>query len=86
MTQREMYHIVNGLWAGIPWCCIMFWHNGNTGVTRKTSDPWAETAQYVRCDTCIARRHFIKIRKNGAVLQGLIKHNWYNKDNWWLKI
>ena len=86
MTKRKLYHVVNGLWAGIPWCCIKFWNDGNNGRTRKHNDPWARKACYVRCDACIARKHFIKIRKNGAILKGLLGYSWDYTNSWWMKI
>lgn len=72
MTKRQLYHILNGLWAGIPWCCIKFWHDGNSGLSRKGSDSLASVAQYVRCNKCIKAGHMVSIRFNGNIAGILI--------------
>ncbi len=79
MTKRQLYHILNGLWAGIPWCCIRFWHEGNTGLSRMGYDPLYEEAQYVRCERCIRRGHMASIRFNGRIFGILI-----GQKPWWL--
>ena len=79
MSRRSLYHLLNGLWTGIPLCCIRFWLHGNTGSTRKQPDPLVGTAQYVRCDECVKHKRISKIRCNGSICHWLITKGgpWY---------
>jgi len=71
--RRKLFHFINGVWTGIPLCCINYWNQGYSGIHRDKPDPnWPE-AHYVRCNECAAARRSKKTRSNGVIARWLLK-------------
>ena len=70
--QRSLYHFVNGVWSGIPLCCIRYWLDGNDGMSRDKPDPYWEDTEYVRCNKCVSKRRVKTIRLNGSIWRFLV--------------
>lgn len=76
-----IYDVANGLWSGIPWCCIMefaswAWYAGNITVARDLDAVYGEDPlgiEYVRCGACrkIDRRADVNM-ENGRVLEWIL--------------
>ncbi len=71
-----LYDTINGIWSGIPLCCIKSWNKGYTGTNMLVEDPLWSKVEYVRCPMCIQSGKLIKIRHNGMICRGLVQHLW----------
>jgi len=69
--REKLYDILNGIWSGIPLCCIKYWYDGNTGLSRDKEDPYRDEARYVRCNRCVSKRRIKQIRHNGDICRFL---------------
>ena len=71
-----LYSTINGIWSGIPLCCIKSWNKGYTGSNMLVEDPLQHKVEYVRCPKCIKSDKMIKVRHNGVIFHGLIEYLW----------
>ena len=78
-----IHDIINGLWSGIPLCCILFFLKGNRALetARKRDDIKFENdigyipyhdVEYVQCDKCWDSKNDRTLRK------GIITWNGYS--------
>jgi len=87
--KENIYHLINGLWSGIPLCCITFFvanhakHEGGIAAAKYKErynrefeiDPEKNIskADYVRCDKCWNKDRLAKVRDNGVIMYWMIK-------------
>ncbi len=75
MTKKKWFHLINGLWSGIPLCCIrhFVWHEcGHEAAARRGS---CNNVNYVQCDKCHSSHNSQKIRSNGYLFCFLIRQD-----------
>lgn len=70
--RQKLYHFLNGVWSGIPVCCVAYWCKGFHGLNRDIPDPHYRETYYIRCNHCAAERHITTIRNNGRVAAWLL--------------
>jgi len=78
--RQTLYDFVNGIWSGIPICCILFFiRKRRAGIREIAWEVYAERIEshplacYVQCDKCHARKKLVKIRHNGTILHWLFR-------------
>ena len=77
VLQTAAYHFFNGIYSGIPLCCIIFFirkcRSTNLvakDVTIERGEEWSKNGgvQYVQCNKCYNKKKIIKIKNNGCIL------------------
>lgn len=66
-----IYTMANGIYSGIPRCCVRSFAAGYTGTNMIKPDP-LENVQYIRCPKCIDSDHRVEVKKNGRILGFLV--------------
>lgn len=70
--REDLYHIINGIYSGIPICCVLFFirqHRQYDGIAMALNRKrrYVERCRYVRCDRCFRAGLVAVIKFNGNV-------------------
>lgn len=81
--REKLYHLINGIRSGIPFCCVWFFVNRQDveGLALKlhyarggTRGNWIkDTCNYVRCDKCFDKKYEVPVKRNGVICEWLME-------------
>ena len=87
ILRRKLYHYINGVRSGIPFCCVRFWVKSQAkypdgvaatlckeryGVGLNDVHEYEE-ANYVRCPKCFESGRDGRCKGNGTILHWLLQ-------------
>lgn len=74
MTKgKRLFHFINGIWSGIPFCCVRHFVWVECGCEADRRRGYSNDVEYVQCDICHRVNKYRKIRDNGCILRFLMR-------------
>lgn len=90
--RNAIYDFANGLYSGLPLCCIWFFvkkaysstHVGYETHIRRGGTPitWRTSSRhgYVQCDKCYQKNHVVKQRNKGCIFGWIYYEKFLNRQ------